>query len=100
MQTKRVWRKEEIQQGIETNDEWLRKGIVAIYNRQTHAEQTTLETKSLNGMGFNGVDARFLSAMAQNIQKGWTLTPKQASTSRRMMRKYCGQLVKIANGCL
>lgn len=95
--TTKIWTKEEIAEKLITDLKWLTRGILAIYNRQTYDEQQMLETKHHNGMGFSGADSRFLSAMAQNLQKGWNLSEKQIAVSRRMMKKYAGQLAKIAN---
>lgn len=92
----RIWTKEEIS-SLLGQDYWLCRGILAIYSRQTHDEQQGLETTYRNREGFSGADARFLSAMAQNLKGGKSLSRRQLEVSRRMMGKYAGQLTKIAN---
>jgi hypothetical protein len=87
----------EIRQGIETNNHWLTRGILAIYDRQTEDEKRSEETRHYNGVGYNGVDAHFASSLAQQLRAGYTLSPKQLNAARKMMKKYCGQLTKIAN---
>lgn len=79
------------------DDEWLRRGIVAIYNYQTQLEQTTEQTRDDNGVGFNGVDAELLTSFAKQILKGSLLSPKQLGIARKKMPKYAGQLWKIAH---
>lgn len=92
------WTKEEIRKNMAENDKWLYRGLSAIYARQTADEQETHSTNHENGMGFNGVDAEFLSSLAQQVETiGW-LTPKQREHARKKMNKYAGQLARIANG--
>lgn len=94
----RTWTKEEIRNKIETDDRWLIRGLLAIYNLQTADEQNSEVTAHLNGVGFNGMDARFASNIATWYNDKGFLTPKQIKGVRRVMLKYAGQLTKIANG--
>ena len=50
-----------------------------------------------NGIGFNGVDAPFLSSCAEGVKKHGKLTQNQATHVRKALKKYLGQLVEIAN---
>lgn len=94
----KAWTAEEIREKVATDDQWLVRGLVAIYNRQTEDEKIVEGTKHQNGIGFNGVDAGILSSFAQQYQtKGW-LSQKQKDLARKKMGKYVGQLFKIANG--
>lgn len=87
-----------------TDNKWLLKGLVAIYNRQTADEQRADQTRLDNGIGFNGVDSGFLSPMAKltlerssrNVND--ILSPRQLACVRKSMLKYSGQLVRIAEG--
>lgn len=89
---------------IDTRDDAVTRGLVAIYNRQTQDEQSTESTNKLNGMGFNGTDAAFGSSLAKQIIK-WEsdrryptpLSRTQLEKGRKMLRKYAGQLAKVAN---
>lgn len=92
------WTKAEIRNRLETDDKWLIRGLVAIYNRQTDQEQNNGMTKEENGVGFNGVDSVILSDMAkQHMTRGF-LSRRQIEIVRGKMLKYAGQLTKIANG--
>lgn len=93
-----AWNKENIKAKLATDDRWLLRGLVAIYNKQTDAEKSAGLTAEDNGIGFNGVDAEILTSIAQqNIARG-SVSPKQLAIVRKKMMKYAGQLAKIANG--
>jgi hypothetical protein len=79
-----------------SDQRWLMRGIVAIFEKQTYDEQQTEQTKEHNGVGFNGVDAELLSSFAKQIKAGRTLTTKQLAFAQKKMPKYAGQLLQIA----
>ena len=89
--------KEFIKEKISTSDNWLYRGVLAIYGRQTDNEQVTQSTKENNGIGFNGCDAQIMSSFAEQLSTRGFLTDKQKVIARNKMIKYCGQLSKIAN---
>ena len=85
-----------IKERLSSDDRWLIRGLIAIYNYQTSDEKSSGETKELNGMGFNGADAFILSKFAQQyLEKKW-LSEKQLEIARKKMSKYARQLVEIA----
>ena len=92
-----MWKKEEIAEKIQTNDEWLCRGIIAIYKKQEPCEISCRYTNLYNGVGFNTFDSKFLTDIAELLIEGRKLTFKQLSVSRKKMVKYAGQLCKIAN---
>lgn len=89
--------KEKIQTMLLTNDKWLLAGLLAIYNKQTLDEKDKQETKETNGIGFNGMDSKILSSLAEGYIKYKKLTEKQKNVVRKLLPKYSGQLLKIAN---
>jgi len=91
------WTKEQIKEKIETDDTWLYRGLLAIYKLQTEDEKESGYTTKSNGIGFNGVDSEICSSFAQQLEKRKTLSPKQTAIARKIMKKYSGQLEKIAN---
>lgn len=93
----KVWTKDEIKAKLVTDNRWLLRGILAIYKYQTAVEKAERQTKELNGVGFNAVDAGFLSGMAKLLLEGKGLTDGQIEASRKTMLKYSGQLARIAN---
>lgn len=88
--------KEYISTKVQTDNQWLRRAVVEIYERQTLDEQRTDSTNHHNSLGFTGADAHFLSSIAKIIiEKRYSLTEKQLNRARSKMAKYSSQLVKI-----
>lgn len=104
---------EYIREKLSTDDQWILRGLIAIYQRQTADEQEQQMTKHWNSVGFNGADAEILTSFAQRvIKRGWDafqaqkiaypisfyLTEKQEAILRRRITKYARQLVRISKG--
>jgi hypothetical protein len=86
---------------------WLLKGLLALYARQTEDEKSAELTKHLNEKGFNSADSFQLSGFSRQVlewqrspalQRKWEspLSWKQWMKLRQRMRKYAGQLTRIA----
>jgi hypothetical protein len=88
--------KESIIQLLNTSDKAVERAIIAIYNRQTFAEQSSEKTVEHNGEGFSGFDAEILSSFAKQILKGRSLSYKQIAIGRKKMVHYTRQLLEIA----
>lgn len=92
-----VWTKESIQQLIKTNDAAVARAILALYARQTDAERSTAHTSVENGIGFNKIDAPFLTSIAKALPRyNMHMTPRQLATARKMLPKYWRQLLQVA----
>lgn len=94
---KRVWTEQEIKDFIQTNDKALYGALKKLYACQTADEQKCSETKEHNGVGFNGVDAKFLSSVSQFLIRNGFLTDKQKVIVRKKLVKYNRQLTRLAN---
>lgn len=101
----KVWTKEEIRAKLQDAEEWICRGVVAIYKKQTYSEQQAQETTESNGVGFTGCDAYILSSFAKQIIQHESnpkykqpLSHRQLELAKKKMPKYAGQLAKIANG--
>lgn len=92
-----MYTKEQILDMIDTRDAAVVRGVLAIYKYQTEDEKRDEFTKHNNGVGFNGPDSPFLSSLAQQYQRKGYWSEKQLYCARKRIRKYAGQLVKIAN---
>jgi len=92
------WTPEVIKQKISTDQRWLERAVIAIYERQTEREQDLFVTEDFNERGFNNVDCRTGTIMAQWIQKGNHLSGKWIKIAQKIMPKYAEQLTAIANG--
>lgn len=88
--------KEIILNKMMTNPKWLLAGVVAIYNKQTENEKNAESTQEDNGIGFNGCDGQFGTSIAKKILAGYSMSPKQLAALQKMMKKYAGQLLRIA----
>ena len=93
----RVWSAKEIDMNIQTSGVWLARAILALLHRQTLDEQRQERTTVANGMGFNASDARFLMSLGKQIENGYGLSQRQTAVARWMIRKYVGQLTRLAN---
>jgi hypothetical protein len=91
------WNRENVREKLMTDDRWLYRGLMTIYSRQTADEQQSGYTVEDNGIGFNGVDADFLTQMARSYEQYGRLTPKMLEVTRKLMLKYAGQLARVAN---
>jgi len=92
-----AWTTTRIREKLETSDEMVKRSLLVLYDYQTTVEQNSQETVENNGVGFNGVDAPFLSSVAEWVMKGNRITPKQMVIVRKKIYKYSTQLAKIAN---
>ncbi len=97
---KRIWTEDEIRTLVQTNDKVLYGALKKLYNEQTSDEKAVGETKHNNGVGFNGVDSKFMSSVAEFLIKRGFLTDKQKYCVRKRMVKYTKQLTKLANGTI
>ena len=86
-----------IREKMATDQRWLERAILAIYQRQTQDEQADQATLKRNGIGFNGGDASTGSYMATWLLKGNHLSRDFVAKARRIMPKYAEQLLRIAN---
>lgn len=94
----KYWTEAEIKENLRKYDKWVERAIVAIYNQQTESEKRVKGTNRHNGVGFNKVDAGFLSDLAESYKEYGGLTEAQIDAGRDAILKYSGQLAMIANG--
>ena len=94
---KKVWTMDDIKRLLQTNDTMLYRSLKILYGYQTADEKSTKDTINENGVGFNSVDAQFLSSCAEFLIKNGFLTIKQKAVVRKRIIKYTKQLTKIAN---
>ena len=103
-----MYTRKEIEEKIRTNNLWLIRAILAIYDRQTTTEKIEKVSKFENGIGFNKTDSHFFSSISRiliSIYKtkkptmyfDGCLSSKQLYVCRKRILKYSGQLEKIAN---
>lgn len=80
---------------ISTNDKWATRALERIYDGQQDDEKESEETSHLNGIGFSGYDAKFLTGLYKSYeQHDGTLTQKQMASLKKIMPKYAGQIMR------
>ena len=92
-----TWTKYQIQELLRTNDDMVCRSLVKLYEMQTEDEKAVSSTTHHNGRGFNQVDARFLTSLAESYLKNEFLSMRQLNIVRQKLFKYAGQLTPIAN---
>lgn len=100
-----------IKDKLSTNDMWILKGLITIFDNQTADEQRQKTVRCDNGIGFTRGDADFMCSIAKGlIERGireafelrqrlsvdTILSQKQAFLLRKRIVKYAGQLAKEA----
>lgn len=99
------WTVPQIRELLESRADAVEQAIVRLYEFQTAGERAMHATVDANGVGFNMVDADFLSSLAEWIRysdrpRGRRLTPRQLHYGRKRVMKYAGQLASIANAAV
>lgn len=101
-----------IKNKLKTDDRWIGRALLTIYDHQTVDEQQSESTTEHNGVGFTGVDGDILTSYAKRIERlggrqaaynlavpfklSSYLTPPQEATLRNKIGKYANQLVRIS----
>lgn len=83
---------EEIKLKLSTDQKWIERAILRLYERQTCEEQESEETKVLNGRGFNAPDAKRLSYYAKYLKSGNHLSGSHLDRAKRSLPKYASQI--------
>jgi len=84
-----------VKDALATDPEWARRGLMAIYNRQTQEEKRKDTTETVNGIGFTRPDAKKMSYWARLLTRGMTLFPEVMIELHERMPKYAVQLSNI-----
>jgi hypothetical protein len=91
------WDENVIRESLATKDEWVERGILAIYAKQTQDEKAVRETIVHNSVGFSSVHAHLGSYYAKWLLGGKHLSGKHLAKGRKLVLHYTKQLTKIAN---
>lgn len=93
----KIWTEEEIRNMIQTDDRVLYRALNRLYQCQTEDEQRQCRTTHRNGVGFNGVDGKFMTSICKFMITRGYLTDKQKYCARKKIVKYTKQLTALAN---
>lgn len=72
------------------------RGLLRIFQLQTTDEKRSEFTVEYNGIGFTGFDGNFLTSLAKQFISKKSISAKQYTFVKKSMKKYAGQLLKIA----
>jgi hypothetical protein len=87
--------KEFIKDKLANDVRWMERGVLVLYERQTADEQKVKDTRENNGVGFTGVDGRYMSWVATWLQKGNHLTGRHIEKVGKKLPKYWKQIKEI-----
>lgn len=80
---------------LSTQDNFIIKMLLCMYNRQVDNEKSSRSTVLKNYRGFNQADANILSYLAEQYIEFKKLTPMQCNIIKKMLAKYHRQLFEI-----
>lgn len=84
-----TYTKEFIQDKLKNDTRWMERGIIVLYQHQTEEEKDTKKTIEFNNVGFNGVDSRYLTWVAE-----WLLKDSRNHLSGNHLKKVQQKLPK------
>jgi hypothetical protein len=90
------WTKERMHALLDRSDAAVVRAALAIYARQTAAEQAGGYTDRQNGVGFSKFDAEPMTRFVQFVNNGWRISPKFLNFARKRIKHYWRQLIEIA----
>jgi len=101
MQATVEWTEDRIREKLATNAVMVERSLLYLFSLQEPDEREGHVTVAQNGVGFNRVDAAFLTSVAKYVRRstraeGERMTPKQLFHARKSLRKYARQLARHA----
>ena len=86
--------KEFIQEKLTSDPRWIERALIVMLNRQTEDERTDGKTKHFNGMGYSGVDSRYLTYCSKWVRSGKHLNEKHLEKCGMKLKKYWKQILE------
>ena len=94
----KMWKKEEIRTMLDENNRAALRGLAVIHSLQTESEKASRSAQIWNGVGWSGVDAEIMTNLYEWHERYGRFSQKQWALVHRKIRRYAGQLTKVANG--
>jgi hypothetical protein len=85
-----------IQGLLKENDEAVKQALVRLYNCQEQDEMRDKKSVHENGVGFNKIDAYYLSKSAEKVLQGKQLSESELNACRWSIMKYWRQLAEMS----
>jgi hypothetical protein len=81
------WTEEQVASRLATDNDWLERALVMLYQRQTEVERNINETLDSNQCGFQRADVLRFSVLARKIQNGVHLSDTEIAYTRRPWKR-------------
>lgn len=81
---------------LKENDEAVKQALVRLYNCQEQDEMRDKKSVHENGVGFNKIDAYYLSKSAEKVIRGKQLSEQELNACRWSIMKYWRQLTETS----
>ena len=89
-----IYTKELVQDKLSSDVNWISRGLVVLFNRQTEDEQDTSTTRSQNGRGFNKTDSGYLTYCSKWVLSGRQLSGTHLDKVSKKLPKYWRQILE------
>lgn len=97
METNDVWTRSRVINKLDNSNKAVFRAVHVIFNNQTQDEQTQETAGIINGVGFNKIDAPFMSRMhGLMMKKDYAFSEAQINAIRKTVKKYWKQLLGAA----
>ena len=87
-------KKDRVSQRLLTDDDFVLQALAVLLDNQTPEERRLRKTKDRNGMGFDGPDAKRLTALAEDAVDRGCCKPEELDTLRRPDKRGYPPLAK------
>lgn len=78
---------------LSSDERWIKKGLLLLFDHQTNEEQRCETTNKTNGVGFTSSDAKLLSSFSKQLHRGKTLSLNQIRFAKKKLPKYWRQIL-------
>ena len=90
-----IYTAEIVRQKLETDQRWLERALVVLFEFQTRDEQVSETTRCTNNIGFNHADARSLTKPAKWVMSGKSLNGWHLENAKKKVPKYSRQILEL-----
>lgn len=94
-----TYTKEFIKDKLKNDTRWMERGVIVLYQHQTEEEKGCKQTIEYNNVGFNGIDSKYLTWVAEWLLKDSRnhLSGNHVKKVGTMLPKYWKQIQTLIN---
>jgi hypothetical protein len=82
---------------LQTDMKWSLRALVVVYEAQDDEEKMYSKASKRNKIGFNKVDAKRLTYIAEHFSRYKFLSEKSIETVQRLIPKYWNQILNVCD---